>query len=64
MTLGGDKNYDTQDFVSKLQEAAVTPHVGQNQHARGRSAIDERTSRHGGYAVSQRKRKRVEEIIG
>ncbi len=64
VTMGGDKNYDTQDFVSKLREAAVTPHVAQNQHARRTSAIDERTTRHGGYAISQRKRKRVEEIFG
>jgi transposase len=64
VTLGGDKNYDTQDFVSKLREAAVTPHVAQNQHARRSSAIDARTTRHAGYALSQRKRKRVEEIFG
>jgi hypothetical protein len=64
VTLGGDKNYDTRDFVSNLREAAVTPHVAKNQHARRTSAIDERTTRHGGYAISQRKRKRVEEILG
>ena len=64
VTLGGDKNYDTQDFVAKLREAAVTPHVAQHQHARRSSAIDARTTRHEGYAVSQRKRKRVEEIFG
>jgi transposase len=64
VTLGGDKNYDTRDFVSKLREAAVTPHVAQNQHARRSSAIDERTTRHKGYGISQRKRKRVEEIFG
>jgi transposase len=64
VTLGGDKNYDTQDFVNKLRDAAVTPHVAQNQHARRSSAIDARTTRHEGYAVSQRKRKRVEEIFG
>jgi len=50
--------------VSKLREAAVTPHVAQNEHARRTSAIDERTTRHAGYAISQRKRKRVEEIFG
>jgi len=61
VTLGGDKNYDTRDFV---REAAVTPRVAQNQHARRTSAIDERTTRDGGYAISQRKRKRVEEIFG
>jgi transposase len=64
ITLGGDKNYDTQGLVKSLRAVAVTPHVAQNQHARRRSAIDGRTTRHGGYAVSQRKRKRVEEIFG
>ena len=64
VTLGGDKNYDTRDFVNKLREAAVTPHVAQNRHAHRSSAIDARTTRHPGYAVSQRKRKRVEEIFG
>ena len=46
------------------REAAVTPHVAQNQHERRTSAIDERTTRHEGYGISQRKRKRVEEIFG
>jgi len=64
VTLGGDKNYDTKDFVAKLRDAAVTPHVAQHQHARRSSAIDARTTRHDGYAISQRKRKRVEEIFG
>jgi transposase len=64
VTLGGDKNYDTRDFVNKLREAAVTPHVAQNQHERRTSTIDERTTRHEGYGISQRKRKRVEEIFG
>jgi transposase len=64
VTLGGDKNYDTRDFVNKLREAAVTPHVAQNQHERRTSAIDERTTRPEGYTISQRKRKRVEEIFG
>ena len=64
VTLGGDKNYDTRDFVNKLREAAVTPHVAQNQHERRTSAIDERTTRHEGYGISQRRRKRVEEIFG
>jgi transposase len=64
VTLGGDKNYDTRDFVSKLREAAVTPHVAQNQHAHRSSVLDARTTRHAGYAISQRKRKRVEEIFG
>jgi transposase len=62
-TLGGDKNYDTQDCVADLRERGVTPHVAQNTSGR-RSAIDGRTTRHPGYALSQRARKRVEEIFG
>ena len=63
VTLGADKNYDTRDFVHELRELRVTPHVA--QHTTGRSsAIDGRTTRHPGYAVSQRKRKCVEEIFG
>ena len=62
-TLGGDKNYDTQDCVADIRERRVTPHVAQNTSGR-RSAIDGRTTRHPGYAVSQRIRKRVEEIFG
>jgi transposase len=64
VTLGGDKNYDTQQLVASLRAIAVTPHVAQNQYAHRSSAIDERTTRHAGYAVSQCKRKRVEEIFG
>ena len=64
VTLGADKNYDTKDFVKDLRDRNVTPHVAQNQHARRRSAIDDRTTRHAGYQVSQKKRKRVEEIFG
>jgi len=62
-TVGGDKAYDTRDFVSAARAAGVTPHVAQNQKNR-RSAIDGRTTRHPGYAISQTKRKRVEEIFG
>ena len=62
-TLGGDKGYDTRDCVADLRERRVTPHVAQNTTNR-RSAIDGRTTRHPGYAVSQRIRKRVEEIFG
>jgi transposase len=63
VTLGADKNYDTRDFVRELRELRVTPHVA--QHTTGRtSAIDARTTRHPGYAVSQRKRQCVEEIFG
>lgn len=62
-TVGGDKAYDTHDFVQAARAAGVTPHVAQNQTNR-RSAIDGRTTRHPGYAISQTKRKRVEEIFG
>ncbi len=62
-TLGGDKNYDTKDCVKDMRERKVTPHVTQNTSGR-RSAIDGRTTRHEGYPVSQRIRKRVEEIFG
>jgi len=64
ITLGGDKNYDTQQMVASLRGIGVTPHVAQNEHKHRASAIDARTTRHPGYAVSQRKRKRVEEIFG
>jgi transposase len=63
VTLGGDKAYDTKDFVKDVRQLHVTPHVAQNNKGR-KSAIDERTTRHTGYAISQRKRKRVEEIFG
>ncbi len=62
-TLGGDKGYDTRDCVADLRKRRVTPHVAQVTKGR-RSAIDGRTTRHPGYAVSQRIRKRVEEIFG
>jgi transposase len=62
-TLGADKSYDTRDFVDGLRGLAVTPHVAQNTTRRS-SAIDGRTTRHGGYLVSQRERKRIEEIFG
>jgi transposase len=64
VTLGADKNYDTKDFVAEVRNLNATPHVAQNIHARRNSAIDGRTTRHAGYAVSQVKRKRVEEIFG
>ena len=63
VTLGGDKNYDTHAFVQELRAVQVTPHVAQHTTNRA-SAIDGRTTRHPGYAVSQQKRKRVEEIFG
>jgi IS5 family transposase len=62
-TLGADKGYDTKDFVASLRQLGVTPHVAQNTTNR-RSAIDDRTTRHPGYEISQRVRKRVEEIFG
>jgi len=63
VTLGGDKNYDTQEFVRELRGMNITPHVAQNDSNRS-SAIDQRTARHQGYAVSQQKRKRVEQSFG
>ena len=64
VTLGADKGYDTRDFVAAVRLLGVTPHVAQNTGHRRRSAIDDRTTRHAGYAVSQQRRKRVEEIFG
>src|ERR687892_733466 len=64
VTLGGDKAYDTKDFVADMRACQVTPHVAQNDKRRGGSAIDQRTTRHPGYEISQRQRKRVEEIFG
>ena len=63
ITLGADKAYDVEDFVNELRSMKVTPHVAQNISGR-RSAIDRRTTRHAGYAVSQRIRKRIEEAFG
>lgn len=63
ITLGADKGYDASDFVMELRQKAVTPHVAQNRSGR-RSAIDGRTTRHSGYGVSQRIRKRIEEAFG
>ena len=64
VTVGGDKNYDTLGCVAELRDAGATPHVAQNTARRGGSAIDGRTTRHAGYDLSQRVRKRVEEICG
>jgi transposase len=63
-TLGADKGYDTRGCVAALRGLGVTPHVAQNVGRPGGSALDERTTRHPGYAISQQKRKRVEEIFG
>ena len=59
-TVGGDKNFDVASFVAAVRELDVTPHVAQKAH----SAIDARTTRHAGYAVSQRKRKLIEQVFG
>ena len=63
ITVGADKAYDTKDFVAALRELNAAPHVAQNTRNR-RSAIDGRTTRHPGYAVSLRIRKRIEEVFG
>jgi transposase len=63
ITLAGDRGYDTRGFVAECRDRRVTPHVAQNQ-SRRRSAIDRRTTRTSGYGVSQRIRKRIEEIFG
>jgi transposase len=62
ITLGGDRGFDAADFVMELRDINVTPHIAQNTSRR--SAIDGRTTRHPGYAVSQRMRKRIEEGFG
>lgn len=63
-TVGGDKGYDTVAFVAGCRDLGITPHVAQNVTAHRDSAIDGRTTRHLGYAISQRCRKRVEEVFG
>jgi len=64
VTVGGDKGFDTRDFVKECRRMGVTPHVAQNHARPGGSAIDGHTTRHPGYAISQRKRKRIEECFG
>jgi len=64
ITVGGDKGFDTAEFVEQCRHMNVTPHVAQNNGRRGGSAIDARTTRHAGYDVSQKKRKRIEECFG
>lgn len=64
MTLGADKAYDTRDLVSALREMNVRAHVAQNLRRAGGSAIDQRTTRHAGYAISQRKRPLIEKAFG
>jgi hypothetical protein len=64
ITLGGDKGYDTRDFVASCRALNITPHVAQNATRPGGSALDGRTTHHPGYAVSQWIRKRIEEAFG
>ena len=64
VTVGADKGYDTKDFVAECRNLKVTPHVAQNVKRNGGSAVDGRTTRHAGYAISQRKLKRIEESFG
>ena len=61
VTVGADKGYDTRGFVGEMRDRNVTPHVSENKNRPGGSALDRRTTRHAGYQVSQRKRKRIEE---
>ena len=64
ITVGGDKGFDTKDFVGECRHMNVTPHVAQNHGRNGDSAIDARTAWHESYRISQRKRKRIEECFG
>lgn len=64
ITLGADKGYDTREMISELRARNVVPHIASNVARSGGSALDARTTRHLSYQVSQRKRKRVEEIFG
>ena len=64
VTMAGDKGYDTRELVAEMRAMNVTPHVAQNVKRSGGSAIDERTTNHAGYQISQRRRKRIEEVFG
>ncbi len=69
ITLGADKGYDAQAFIAALRRNRVTPHIASDRRVSKtgvirHSAVDRRTTRHAGYAVSQRKRKRIEEVFG
>jgi transposase len=64
ITLGGDKGYDSDDLLAELRGMGITPHIAKNDHERRTSSIDDRTTRHEGYHVSQKKRKLVEQIFG
>ena len=61
LTVGADKGFDSADFVAEMRRACVTPHVAQKAR---HSAIDGRTTRHEGYALSLKHRKRIEEAFG
>jgi hypothetical protein len=63
LTLGADKGYDARDFIAELRHMKITPHIAQNDTNR-RSAVDGRTMRHAGYQLSQKARKRIEEVFG
>lgn len=69
ITLGGDKAYDVANFVAALRSRWVTPHIAIDGHVRvtgnpRKTPVDRRVTRHAGYAVSQRCRKRIEEVFG
>lgn len=64
VTVGADKNYDTRGFVARCRQLNVTPHVARNTRRMGGSAIDHRTCRHSSYAMSQRRRKCIEQCFG
>ena len=64
VTLAADKALDQRAVVAELRRLQITPHVAQNEKRAGGSALDARTTRHEGYGISQRRRKRVEEIFG
>ena len=64
ITVAGDKGFDTAEFVAECRHMNVTPHVAQNTARPGGSAIDSRTTRHASYAMSQKRRKRIEECFG
>lgn len=64
VTLGADKGYDSDELLRKLRDMGITPHIAKNDHERRTSSLDNRTLRHEGYDVSQKKRKLVEQIFG
>lgn len=63
-TLAGDKGYDTKGFVEMLQKRQIAPHIAANDKRPGGSAVDPRIRKRKDYAISQRVRKRIEEIFG